>query len=112
MVLQITILILAVLNGGWMIFDGVHVIKKGKYFGPPEPGAWSKIISKCGINPFSIGPLFILLGVMWLISSTGLLLDYQWGYMAVLITAISTLWYIKVGTVISILTLFCLFLLN
>jgi hypothetical protein len=30
MALQITILLLAALNGGWMIFDGIHVIKNGK----------------------------------------------------------------------------------
>ncbi len=112
MVLQITILFLAALNGGWMIFDGIHVIKKGKYFGPPEPGAWSKIISKCGLDPFSIGPLFILLGAMWLVSSVGLVLEFQWGYVALLITAISTLWYIKVGTIISIITICCLAFLN
>ncbi len=109
MVLQITIFFLALLNGGWMIFDGFHVIKKGKYFGPPEPGAWSKIISKLGLDPFAIGPLFVFLGVMWLISSVGLVLEFQWGYLALLITAISTLWYIKVGTIISILTLICLY---
>ena len=112
MVLQITILFLAVLNGGWMIFDGIHVIKKGKYFGPAKPGAWSKIISKCGLDPLSIGPLFIFLGLMWLFSSASLLLEFQWGYIALLITAISTLWYIKVGTIISIITICCLAFLN
>ena len=112
MMLQITVLLLAALNGGWMIFDGIHVIRNGKYFGPPEPGAWSKIISKCGLNPFSIGPLFIFLGVMWLISAIGLVLDFQWGYVALFITAISTLLYIKVVTIISIITICCLALLN
>lgn len=108
MSIELVILFLSVFNGGWMIFDGLHVIRKGKYFGPPTPGAWSKIISKLGVDPFSIGPLFVILGVLWLVSSVALLIGVPWGYMLLLITSISTLWYIKVGTVISIITMCCL----
>jgi len=64
------------------------------------------------LDPFSIGPLFIFLGVIWLISAVGLVLEFQWGYVALLITAISTLWYIKVGTIISIITIACLAFLS
>ncbi len=105
---HITILILAALNGGWMIFDGIHVIQKGKYFGPTTPGAWRLIVSKMGIDPFSIGPFFIVLGLLWIISSIALVSGLFWGYMALVLTAVATLWYIKIGTIISILTLSCL----
>ena len=105
MIIKVVIILLAALNGGWMIFDGCHVIKKGKYFGPATPGAWSKIIEGIGINPFSIGPFFIALGLLWFISSIAVVTEMPWGWLALLSTSIATLWYIKVGTVISIITL-------
>ena len=105
MIIKVVIIFLAALNGGWMIFDGCHVIKKGKYFGPAIPGAWSKIIVGICINPFSIGPFFIALGLLWFISSIAVVTEMPWGWLALLSTSIATLWYIKVGTVISIITL-------
>lgn len=105
MLIKVVIILLAVLNGGWMIFDGCHVIKKGKYFGPPTPGVWSKIIASIGINPFSLGPFFIGLGFLWLISSIGVVTGMPWGWLALFATSIATLWYIKVGTAISIIML-------
>ncbi len=108
MILEVVIILLAVLNGGWMIFDGCHVIKKGKYFGPPTPGSWSKVVARFGINPFSLGPLFVALGLLWFISSIGVVFGMSWGWLSLLATSIATLWYIKIGTVISIITLLLL----
>lgn len=112
MSVKIIILILSVLNGGWMIFDGLHVIKKGKYFGPETPGAWRLIVTKMGVDPFSIGPVFIVLGLLWIITSAALVSALPWGYMSLALTAVATLWYIKIGTIISALTLCCLVLLK
>jgi len=105
MVVKISLLVLAVLNGGWMLFDGLHVIRKGKYFGPDEPGLWSKIISSLGVNPFSIGPVFVALGLAWFVSIAGLFSSSSWGWLALLLSAIATLWYVKIGTVISVLVI-------
>lgn len=101
MIIKICLLFLSVLNGGWMVFEGMHVIRKGKYFGPEKPGPWSKIVSSIGLDPFSIGPFFVLLGITWFVSIAGLLMSATWGWYALLASAIATLWYIKVGTAIS-----------
>jgi len=105
LIIKIVIVLLAFLNGGWMIFDGVHVIKKGKYFGPDLPGAWSKIVSSVGLDPFKLGPLFILIGFSWVVSAIALLLSLPLAWAALIVCSIITLWYIKVGTVISLLVL-------
>jgi len=105
MLVKISIVLLALLNGGWMLFDGLHVIRKGKYFGPEEPGSWSKIATSLGVNPFSMGPLFVILGLVWYVSVVGLLLSSSWGWWALLVSAIATLWYIKIGTIISIIVI-------
>ncbi|MFV2055630.1 MAG: hypothetical protein ACC707_04140 [Thiohalomonadales bacterium] len=105
MIVKYSLLFLAVLNGGWMLFDGIHVIRKGKYFGPDEPGSWSKIVSALGINPFSMGPVFVVLGIVWFLSIGGIVTSSSWGWLSLLITAIATLWYVKIGTVISLIVI-------
>lgn len=106
--LKLIVLLLSLLNGGWMIFDGLHVIRKGKYFGPDEPGSWAKLVRDVGVDPFKIGPLFILLGVLWICASTGFLLGLSGAWAVLLAVAFCTLWYIKVGTVLSALTIILL----
>ncbi len=105
MTVKIILLLLALLNGGWMLFDGLHVLKKGKYFGPEEPGVWSKIVASLGINPFSIGPVFVVLGLFWFLSVGVLLASISWGWLALMVTASATLWYVKVGTAISMIVI-------
>jgi hypothetical protein len=103
MILKFTILFLALLNGGWMVFDGIHVLRKGKYFGPDIPGLWSKIVSSVGINPFKLGPVFVALGVAWLVLGFAVFFTISWAWLALLICSVLTMWYLKVGTVISII---------
>jgi hypothetical protein len=108
MITKIAFLILALLNGAWMLFDGIHVLLKGKYFGPPEPGPWSKIVEKIGVDPFSLGPVFIFLGVVWILSVIGILQGVDWGWPLALIVAVCTLWYAPIGTVLAIFAILLL----
>lgn len=95
--------VLALLNGGWMIFDGLHVIKNGKYFGPEKPGPWSRLPEMLGIDPFKIGPFFLVTGFLWLMA-IGLLFVEPASYkQIILVPCVLTLWYIPVGTVISVI---------
>ncbi len=98
----------ALINGGWMLFDGIHVLIKGKYFGPPEPGPWSKIVAKVGLNPFSLGPVFVVLGVLWIAATLGILQGIGWAWALAVLTAILSLWYIPIGTALSIIALIIL----
>ncbi len=105
MVLKTSLSLLMALNGGFMILDGIHVLLNGKFFGPEEPGPWTKIFSKFGLNPFSLGVPFVLFGLAWLVGLTGLLLSAQWGWYVTVAIAVATLWYVPVGTAISIVVL-------
>ena len=106
--LKIILALIAVLNGVWMIFDGIHVLMKGKYFGPAEPGPWSKIVSAIGLEPFSLGVLFIIFGLAWITSLLGLFSSTGWGWYFAVCIAIATLWYVPVGTILSIIYLILL----
>jgi len=104
MTVKIIMTILALSNGMFMTIDGFHVMFKGKYIGPEKPGPWANIFYKLKINVFKLGPLFILLGLSWLIWLYGLWTSHDWTLLFGLIISFLTLWYIKVGTFISIIT--------
>ena len=73
-------LILALLNGGFMLIDGIHVLLKGKYIGPEKPGPWANLFYKLNINVFNLGPLFICIGLLWLIWLFGFWTQQTWSY--------------------------------
>ncbi len=105
MTVKIILTILAFANGIFMTMDGLHVMMKGKYIGPEKPGPWATIFYKLKINVFKLGPLFIILGLSWLIFIYTLWTNQEWTLIFGVIISALTLWYIKVGTFISIITI-------
>lgn len=110
MTVKIIMTFLAIANGLFMTIDGFHVLIKGKYIGPEKPGPWATIFYKLKINVFKLGPLFIVLGLGWLTWVYALWTDQDWTFMFGLIISSLTLWYIKVGTLISVVTVVLLLL--
>ena len=102
--------VVAVIAGGWMVFDGVHVLLRGKYFGPERPGPWSVPFVKLGVDPFAMGPLFIALGAAWLVCLIALMSGQAWGWWGAVIVALETLWYAPLGTVLALVYLALLWL--
>jgi len=106
MIYQIAFGLIALLNGGWMIFDGIYVLRHGKYFGPKKPGPWSEFFVSIGVDPFQLGIPFVVLGASWIVFCGGLLLfPLPLLHAAALIVAFATLWYLPVGTIFSILAI-------
>jgi len=101
MLIKIIITLLTVAIGGWMIFDGAHVLLTGKYFGPVKPGLWADIITAIGINPYDIGGIFVLLGICWIAGLIGLHLKKDWAYELSIAVAVASLWYAPVGTILA-----------
>jgi hypothetical protein len=108
--IKIGFLVIAILNGGWMLFDGVHVLVKGKYFGPPQPGPWSQVVTAVGLNPFSLGPLFVGLGLLWIVAAGGILQGSSCAWLLAVIVSVASLWYIPIGTLLSIIAILILIL--
>jgi hypothetical protein len=102
------IIILSLLLGGWMLFDGIYVINNGKYYGSAEPGPWHFIFKFIGINHFDLGPLFITYGIVWLY-----LIGFFWsgqgrGLKWLKYMALGTLWYLIPGTLVALVLLLLL----
>ena len=106
--MKILVSILGLINGGYMLADGIFVILKGKYIGPDKPGPWANLFYKLDINVFKLGPLFILFGIVWLVFLFGLWAGQSWTYLLGLILSILTLWYLPIGTLFSVIILIIL----
>ena len=91
-----------------MLLDGIFVMVKGKYIGPDKPGPWANLFYKFDINVFKLGPLFIISGILWWIFILGLWTNQSWAYILGLVISFLTLWYLPVGTLLSLVVLIIL----
>ncbi len=105
------ILFFALLNGSWMLFDGIHVLMKGRYFGPEKPGPWSRLISRIGWNPMNMGSVFIVFGTVWIVVFFGFAADHLWAWYAGLAISTATLWYIPFGSLCSVIEIILLLII-
>jgi hypothetical protein len=108
--MKLLVSLLALLNGGYMLLDGIYVMAKGKYIGPPKPGPWAELFYPLGVDVFRLGPLFILFGLLWLTWLYGFWSRQRWAFVFGIIISIATLWYLPVGTLFSLIILLVLVL--
>ncbi|MBI5371010.1 MAG: hypothetical protein HZA79_03170 [Sphingobacteriales bacterium] len=106
---KLILTISGLLLGGYMLFDGIYVLKYGKYFGPETPGPWIKIFKAFQINIYNLGPLFILFGVSWLAWLFCFWCHVRYTDRLTLLLVIGTLWYFPAGTILSLLIGFLYF---
>jgi hypothetical protein len=101
--------ICALVEGLYMLFDGVHALLTGSYIvaaaGPyaGRLGPWAAALRYAGIDPAS-GPahaLFVVLGGALVVSAILYRLQVPAGRYALLAAAVLTLWYAPFGTLLS-----------
>jgi len=103
--MKILLAVLALINGGYMLVDGIYVMIHGKYIGPEKPGPWASLFEKMHVDVFKLGPMFVLFGLIWLILAYGFLTSGGWAYWLGLILSFCTLWYLSIGTIISVIVI-------
>jgi hypothetical protein len=104
-----TVVVLAVLEAGWLAFDGGRALLVGDYVTPRsgphagQLGSWSRLLSAAGLEPRStpVKALHLVLGVTWLLMTVCVALGVRWAWWGMLGCAIATLWYLPLGTVLS-----------
>ena len=112
MIADTIIATIALLVGGFMLIDGNHVIRKGRYIGPSVPGPWRLIFEARGVDVFRLGPLFVAYGLVWLVLAVFPLVVGAPKFAAILI-GVATLWYLPLGTLLSLSVIsVALFLVN
>ena len=101
---------LALIEAGWMAFDGARALIVGDYVTPKtgeyagQLGPWTKMVSAIGIEPRStlMKTIFIGYGIAWLGVIACYVLGNRWAWWAMLFAAAGTLWYLWIGTVASL----------
>src|SRR5215213_6190383 len=109
-VVRIVVPVIALLVGGWFVFDGTRALVSGDYVTPRSgPGAgklgpWAKVVSAIAIDPRSttMKCAHVLLGVLWLVALLLFLSGSPLGWYALVSCSVFSLWYLPIGTVLSV----------
>lgn len=102
---------LALIQGAWLTFDGTRAFITGDYVTPRsgpsagQLGPWSKMVSAAGLEPrgSAMKSIHVVLGLSWLAALALWHFRPDIGWPSVLICSIATLWYLPVGTVLSLI---------
>ena len=112
--------IIALLIGGWLLFDGCHALTTGDYVTPRggpaagQLGPWSRVVRAAGFEPRStvVKLVHVGLGAFWLLALAGFRWRPSLGWWGLFGAAFGTVWYLPVGTALSIVELFLLYFLR
>jgi hypothetical protein len=116
-IIKWVIVVLAVLNFGYMTFDGSRALVKGDYIRPKsgeyagQLGPWSKLVEKIGINPEStmMKGIFLAWGLIGLTITVCYVLEMGWASNGLIVINVLSLWYLVPGTISSALQIILLF---
>lgn len=114
------IIVLAVLNFGFMTFDGSRGLFVGDYVRPQtgehagELGPWSEVVTLVGLDPEAnlMKSIFLIWGAVGLILSVSFAMSVNNAAKYLLYLNVLSLWYIVPGTVLSILQIIFLLILK
>ena len=114
------IIILAVVNFGFMTVDGSRALIVGDYFRPEtgeyagQLGPWVAIVSAIGIDPEStlMKSVFIAWGALGLILTVSFAMRVRRADNALLFFNLASLWYLVAGTLSSSLQVILLLILR
>jgi hypothetical protein len=112
------IVLLIILNAGWMFTDGVRAFILGDYVTPSsgeyagQLGPWASVLKTMGLEPRStfVKSALITYGLASFVAVIGFANEQPWGRSALIVIAVLGLWYLPVGTAINMIALILLFL--
>ena len=112
--MRIVIVIIAVVVGGWLTLDGTRALVKGDYLTASggKLGPWARLVAGIGIDPrsFAMKCVHVGLGVAWLLSAILFIASVTIGWHVLLGCSILTLWYLPLGTLLSVVEILLLVL--
>jgi hypothetical protein len=112
------VVVLALIEGGWLAFDGGHALITGDYVTPQAPerrgqlGPWAMVVAAVGIEPRStlMKGIHLGLGLAFLAMTACFAFGLPWARAGMILCAVLTLWYLPVGTLLSLVQIVVLLL--
>lgn len=109
---------LAVLEGGWLAYDGSRALLRGDYVTPRSGehagrlGGWADVVSAVGIEPRStfMKGVHVVLGAAWLLAATALVAGAEWAPWGITACAVASMWYLPFGPVLGLAQILILWL--
>jgi len=110
------VIALAILEAGWITFDGARAIVVGDYLRPRigryggELGPWTRVALAAGVAPRSTLMKVILVGygLVWLAVALAFARGIGWAWWGMVLAATAALWYSTLGIPINLLQLLLL----
>lgn len=101
-----------------MLVDGIRALFLGDFITPTSGsyagrlGPWARLVSAIGIQPRSrlMKWLFAVYGAIWLVVVGAFALGLRWAWLAMLLLAAGSLWYLIFGSIVSALVIVLLLL--
>jgi hypothetical protein len=111
------VVVLASIEGGWLAFDGTRALITGDYVtaespeGPGQLGPWATLVAAVGIDPRStlMKGIHVGLGLGFLATTACFASGMPWGRTGMILCAVLTLWYLPLGTLLSLIQIVILF---
>lgn len=101
------IAVLGFFLGGWLVFDGSLKLATGLYTFEDTVGLgpWASVVSLFAVTPEEMAIPFVLLGILWLVNSTLVMISAQWRYERAILGGVLTLFYLVPGTIIGLVVI-------
>jgi hypothetical protein len=108
-ILKWAVLAVALIQGGWLSFDGTRALIVGDYVTPTsgpragQLGPWSRVVLALGFEPRGkfIKCLHVVLGIAWLAALVVFVTRPATGWWILLCCSVASLWYLPMGTILS-----------
>ncbi len=110
---RLFLMTMAVILGGWLTFDGSRALVTGSDTTPDTSpyadqfGPWAAVVSSIGLDPTGtmLKAVHVVLGIGWLWCALLVLRQAPLARRALLLTALFSLWYLPVGTLVGLLVI-------
>jgi hypothetical protein len=111
------LVLLVIVNGGWMAFDGTRALVTGDYLTPAsgpyagQLGPWASVLEAVGLPPRStlVKWVFVTYGLAIVAAALGFALGARGSRKALVVLLPMGVWYLPFGTVINCVALVLLF---
>jgi hypothetical protein len=105
--MRIAVVLIGLMIGGWLTFDGTRALIKGDYVTSKggQLGPWSRVVSAAGIDPRgkNMKGAHVELGILWVAAVAIFVTQGLAGRTALLGCSVLTLWYLPMGTILSVI---------